>query len=113
MASRNPHSVDQQSHVRKYNRLPAHGSMYFSTDESVGTGTVCNVSLGGWRVSSDTHVKPGTTVTLFATLPDHKQAVLVDQAKVCWSRGHEFGLVIRKIAPLDAHRLKSFISATK
>lgn len=35
---------------------------------------------------------------LFATLPDDKQAVLVDQAKVCWSHGHEFGLAIQKIA---------------
>jgi hypothetical protein len=56
-------------------------------------------------------VKPGASVTLFATLPDHKEAVLVDQAKVCWSRGHDFGLAIQKIAPADAERLKAFIVA--
>jgi hypothetical protein len=85
--------------------------MYFSTDKNVGTGTLCNVSLGGWRVSSDMHVKRGASLTLFATLPDHKQAVLVDEAKVCWSRGHEFGLAIQKIAAPDAERLRSFITA--
>jgi hypothetical protein len=111
MASRSPWSADQQSHPRKYDRFPVHGSIYFSSDEGDGTGTLCNVSLGGWRVSSEAHVKPGESVTFFATLPDQKQAVLVDQAKVCWSRGSEFGLAIRKITPEDAERLKVFISA--
>jgi hypothetical protein len=35
--------------------------------------------------SVNTHVKPGDAVTFFATLPDHQQAVLVDEAKVSWS----------------------------
>jgi hypothetical protein len=84
--------------------------MYFSTGDSMGTGSICNVSLYGWKVRSDTHVKPGTSVTLFATLPDHKQPVLVDQATVCWSQGHEFGLANRKIASIDAERLKAFMT---
>jgi PilZ domain len=99
------------SHAREYHRLPVHGSIYFSSGDGVSTGTVCNVSLGGWCVRSDTHVQPGASLTLFATLPDRKQAVLVDQAKVCWSHGHEFGLSIQKIAPADAARLKGFIVA--
>ena len=97
---------------REYDRLPVHGSVYFSTDEEAGTGSFYNISLGGWRIYSDLHVKPGACVTLFATLPDDKQAILVDQAKVCWSKGHEFGLAIEKIAPPDVKRLKSFITAS-
>jgi hypothetical protein len=99
-------------YTRAYDRLPVEGRMYFSSDESEGTGTVQDVSVGGWRVRSvHTHVKPGDAVTFFATLPDHQQAVLVDQAKVCWSRGNEFGLSIGKISIKDAKRLKGFISA--
>jgi hypothetical protein len=112
MAKQHLHSVEEHFYVRAYDRLPVEGCMYFSSDESEGIGTVQDVSLGGWRVRSvHTHVKPGDAVTFFATLPDHQQAVLVDQAKVCWSRGDDFGLAIGKITTQDAKRLKGFISA--
>ena len=113
MATRTPHSSVGRVHTRESERLPVHGAVYFSTDEVASTGSLCNVSLGGWRVHSETHVNPGASVTLFATLPDHKEAVLVDQAKVCWSQGHDFGLVIQKITPADAERLKGFIVAQR
>ena len=112
MAKRHLHSIERHSYVRADDRLPVQGRIYFSTDESEGTGTVQDVSVGGWGVRSvHTHVRPGDAVTFFATLPDHQQAVLVDQAKVCWSRGDDFGLAIGKITVQDAKRLKGFIFA--
>lgn len=109
MATRTPHSPISRTHDRESQRLPVHGSVYFSTGEVMSTGSLCNVSRGGWRVRSYTHVKRGATMTLFATLPDHKQAVLVDKAKVCWTKGDEFGLAIKKIAQADSERLNTFI----
>ncbi len=47
-------------HVREYRRFPAQCSMYFSSDQVYGTGTIWNLSLGGWRVDSDLAVKRGT-----------------------------------------------------
>ena len=112
MAKRDTHTVARHPYTRAYDRLPVDGRMYFSSDEREGTGTVQDVSVGGWRVRSvHSHVKPGDAVTFFATLPDHQQAVLVDRAKVCWSRGDEFGLAIGKITIQDAKRLRGFISA--
>ena len=108
----NLHTMEGHSYVRANERLPVGGRIYFSSDENEGTGTVQDVSVGGWRVRTDhTHVKLGDDVTFFATLPDHQQPVLVDQARVCWSRGDEFGLAIGKITTQDAKRLKGFISA--
>jgi hypothetical protein len=52
----------------------------------------------------------GTALTLFVMLPDNQEALLVDQATVCWSRGHEFGLVIRRINDQDRVRLRDFIA---
>jgi hypothetical protein len=104
-------TAEGHSHVRAYDRLPVQGRMYFSGDRAEGTGTVQDVSVGGWRArSAHTHVTPGEDVTFFVTLPDHQQAVLVDHARVCWSRGDEFGLAIGKITTQDAKRLKSFIA---
>ena len=112
MAKPHLYSVEKHSYVRAYDRLPVQGRMYFSTGETEGIGVVQDLSVGGWRVrSAHTHVKPGDAVTFFATLPDHQEAVLVDEAKVCWSRGDEFGLAIGKITLQDAKRLKGFISA--
>jgi hypothetical protein len=98
-------------HVREYRRFPVNCLLYFSSDQLYGTGTVWNLSLGGWRVDSDVEVATGTTLTLFVMLPDSKQALLVDQAVVCWSRGHEFGLAVHQIKPEDAARLQDFIIA--
>ena len=112
MALRHVRTGDGQSHVRACDRLPVTARMYFSGDQGTGTGTVRDLSIRGWRVrSTGTHVKPGEDVTFFATLPDRQQAVLVDHARVCWSRGDEFGLVIGKMARQDAERLKGFIAA--
>jgi hypothetical protein len=72
--------------------------------------TVWSISFGGWRIDSEVNVPAGTTLTLFAMLPDEKQTLLVDQAVVCWSRGHEFGLVIREMEEQDRVRLKDFIA---
>jgi hypothetical protein len=105
MAMRKSRTGNGQSHARAYDRLPITARMYFSGDEGEGTGTVQDVSVGGWRVRSAlTHVKLGEDLTFFATLPDHEQAVLVDHARVCWSHGDEFGLAIGKIATQDAKR---------
>jgi hypothetical protein len=97
-------------HVREYRRFPVNCLLYFSSDELNGTGTVWNLSLGGWRVDSDVKVPMGTVLTLFVMLPDIKQALLIDQATVCWSRGHEFGLAIRRINDQDRVRLRDFIA---
>lgn len=100
----------QTFHLREYRRFPVNCLLYFSSDQLYGTGTVWNLSLGGWRVDSEVAVATGTTLTLFVMLPDNKQAVVVDEATVCWSRGHEFGLAIREMQDQDASRLKDFIA---
>jgi PilZ domain len=111
MAKQDLRTGEGQSYARAYDRLPVNARMYFSGDQEEGTGTVQDISVGGWRVrSTHTHVKPGEDVTFFATLPDHQQAVLVDHARVCWSRGDEFGLAIGKMTTQDAKRLKGFLS---
>jgi hypothetical protein len=101
----------QTFHVREFRRFPVNCLLYFSNDSLHGTGTVWNLSLGGWRIDSEVTVPAGTILTLFVMLPDEKEALLVDHAEVCWSRGHEFGLAIRSMKTQDAARLKSFVAA--
>ena len=103
-------SSNRTFHIREYRRFPVNCLLYFTSDTLNGTGTVWNFSLGGWRVDSEVRVIAGTRLTLFVMLPDDKEALLVDQAVVCWSRGHEFGLVIREMKNQDRVRLRYFIA---
>jgi hypothetical protein len=102
--------IESDFHIREYRRFPVNCLLYFSSDQLYGTGTVWNLSLGGWRVDSEVKVPAGITLTLFVMLPDEKEALLVDQAVVCWSRGHEFGLVIGEMKDQDRVRLRDFIT---
>lgn len=102
----------QSFHLRTYRRVPVHCEVYFSNDETVGTGTIWNLSRTGGRVDATVSVKRGAILTLFIVLPDSVQTVLVDRAEICWSRGHEFGLKVLSIKPEDDARLKHFVATT-
>jgi hypothetical protein len=93
-----------------YRRFPVQCLLYFSGDALYGTGSLWNISLNGCRVDSDVKVPVGITLTLVVMLPDEKAGLRVDQAIVCWSRGHEFGLVIREMNEQDWVRLRHFIA---
>jgi hypothetical protein len=86
-------AYQQTFHLRVYRRFPVQCLLYFSGDALYGTGSLWNISLNGCRVDSDVKVPVGITLTLVVMLPDEKAGLRVDQAIVCWSRGHEFGLV--------------------
>ena len=103
--------LDKGFHIRAFRRVSVHCLMYFSAGDVYGTGTVWNLSLGGWRGDSDRRLEPGMVLTLFVMLPDSDHTIVVDEAMVSWSRGHEFGLAIRHIQPQDAARLKRWITA--
>ena len=103
-------SSNRTFHIREYRRFPVNCLLYFTSDTLNGTGTVWNISLGGWRVDCEVTVPAGTTLTLFVLLPDDKETLLVDQAVVSWSRGLEFGLVIREMKDQDRIRLRNFIA---
>ena len=55
----------QTFYVREYRRFPVNCLLYFSNDQVHGTGTVWNLSLGGWRIDSDVEVATGNMLTLF------------------------------------------------
>jgi hypothetical protein len=100
----------QTFHPRVYRRFLVQCLLYFSGNALYGTGSLWNISLDGCRVDSDVNVAAGITLTLFVMLPDEKEGLRVDQALVCSSRGHEFGLVIREMNDQDWVRLWHFIA---
>jgi hypothetical protein len=62
--------------------------------------------LPGWDAQAC-----GTVLKVFVMLPEVHHGLVVDQATVCWSRGHEVGLTIRDINEQEVLRLQNFITA--
>jgi hypothetical protein len=89
-----------------------HCLVYFTGETVTGTGTLWNLSHGGWRLDSEVPLPCGTVLRLFVMLSGMNQGLVVEQATVCWSRGgHEVGLATQTIDAREAARLQCFIRA--
>jgi hypothetical protein len=96
--------------IREFRRIPVDCPLYFSHDGQYGAGTVWNLSCRGWRVDSEIPLARGTVLKLFVMLPDLPHGIVVEKAVVCWSRGQEVGLAIRRMDQQDATTLQHFIA---
>jgi len=54
-------------------------------------------------------MEPGATVSLVVFLPHSQDLLNVDQARVQWSRGREFGLKILRMPEKETQRLGKFV----
>jgi hypothetical protein len=56
-------------------------------------------------------VTAGLEMTLFLYLPDGRDPLFILNARVAWSKGHEFGVEILKMNLREHNRLRYFISS--
>ena len=77
----------------------------------MGDGSVIDLSNKGLRIRGDRAVKAGLEMTLFLYLPDGRDPLFVLNARVAWSRGHEFGVEILKMNVREHNRLRYFLSS--
>lgn len=96
--------------LRKYRRFAVQCPLYYSNQETQGSGMVWNMSLNGWRADGTCALTIGMVLSLFVILPRLNKTVIVEKAVVRWSRGQEFGLQTGIIHPIDSGRLRTFIS---
>ena len=95
--------------VRTYHRLPVQCPVYFSSEELQGTGTLWNLSLHGCRIDGNLSVLRGTRLEVLVMLRGKRASFIVQEARVMWTRGQEFGLRLEKLRPRDATRLETYI----
>lgn len=98
--------------VRTYHRLPVQCTVYFSNDELHGTGMLWNLSLEGCRIDGNLAVSRGMRFEVLVMLPGKPVSIIVQEAKVTWTRGHEFGLRFETLLPQEATRLEQYITKT-
>jgi hypothetical protein len=81
--------------------------VYFSNDRLSGTGNLWNLSLTGCWVDGNLPVRSGMRFELLILLPGKRAAIIVQEARVPWTRGREFGLRMIPLPPGGTVRLES------
>ncbi len=95
---------------RKHSRYPVHCPVVFSRGRFIGTGTLINVSMSGWKIACNKSLPIGASVTLRIFLSDGHPPLEVIKAVVRWARGREFGLELLHLLPEERERLRRFVS---
>lgn len=95
--------------VRTHHRVPVANTVYFSNEELDGTGNLWNLSLTGCRVDGSVPVRAGMRFKLLVLLPGKHASIVIREAQVAWTRGHEFGLRLVSVQAQEAARLETFV----
>jgi len=90
--------------------------MYSAQSENgrvlVGDGTVTSLSRQGLGVKGNTPVRAGMELTLFLYLPDGHDPLFVTAAKVTWTAGHRFGVMITGMNLREQNRFRYFVAGS-
>ena len=103
-----PYEAPMPFSIRPFRRFPVYCTVTYNAGPFQGQGTVWNLSRTGWRLSGDLPMRSGETLSLTVTLPN-EQHILIPEAVVRWSRGHEFAVENMSIAPHTQARLQHYV----
>ncbi|MFQ5992618.1 MAG: PilZ domain-containing protein [Nitrospiraceae bacterium] len=95
--------------LRQNPRFPLLCPISFAGDNITGTGTVMNVSLGGWKIVGNQDVPQGAYLEMRVGLPDNDPPMKVELAVVRWSKGREFGAEYLRMDADQKKRLRQFV----
>ncbi|MCA1959005.1 MAG: PilZ domain-containing protein [Nitrospira sp.] len=95
---------------RRHPRFPVRFRSSFSSINVVsGDGILQDLSLYGCKISSTTHVRPGTGMELSIEAPTDGLPVRINQAVVRWSGNGQFGLEFLDIRETEWTRLQRLV----
>lgn len=100
---------------RAHSRIPVEFSLMYSAQPEganvlVGDGTVTSLSRQGLGIRGNRTVKIGMELTLFLYLPDGQDPLFVTAARVAWTAGHRFGVMITGMNLREQNRLRYFVA---
>jgi PilZ domain len=91
--------------LRPYRRVPSWHAMYYMTGDTVGKGVVTNLSQSGFRVQGEHALEAGIDLSLRVVLSEAGAPIEIQQARVQWVNGCDFGVKIVRISPLAAKQI--------
>jgi hypothetical protein len=96
--------------LRPYRRVPTQRVLYYLSGKCVGKGIVTNLSQSGMRIRGEHEVEPGLDLALRLTLLDDGPMIDIEQARVRWVDGNDFGLDFIRLSPLAKKHITEALS---
>lgn len=99
--------------LRQHRRFRAQFRSHFSGNcsELPGEGVVHDLSVGGCRITSLDTVNVNDDLELYIFPDDSHAELLIQEARVCWRMGHEFGVAFIVLQPNVSKRLIQVLTA--
>ncbi len=96
---------------REHYRLPLSMTypVMYSDHETIGEGKVTNLSVLGCTIECAGAVPDETTLLVRLLLPDRKESLAIEQAKVRWVKGNRVGLQFGQLERDADLRLHIFV----
>ncbi|MDA2911706.1 PilZ domain-containing protein [Nitrospiraceae bacterium AH_259_D15_M11_P09] len=91
-------------------RFPVQFTVDFSSQHTVGVGTVRDLSTEGCMAESNLIVHTGGSLALRLHLPDQEAPMEVTEAAVRWSQGQRVGLQFLRMGDDEQERLRRCVS---
>ena len=95
--------------LRQHARFMVRWPMLYGNDGLIAEGTLLDVSHAGCRVAGTMPVAVGMLLRLWVSPVQREETVYVKEARVLWTREHEFGLELRHVDPQDHQWLIGFL----
>ena len=98
--------------LRQSPRFAVHCPIAYAGGNLAGVGIVSNLSTGGCKIGSSTHVDTGANLELRIYLTGAPEFPMkVDQAVVRWAQEQEFGVEFITVRPEEQERLHRFVTS--
>lgn len=81
------------------------GLKKWATINRGGLGVVCDLSVAGARMLSETVLAPGDEIAISLRLPHQRVSTFIDRATVRWVKDSVFGVEFSLLSPIAATRL--------
>ena len=99
-----------QKPVRRSKRVPMSCPLFYAGIGVQGQGMLSNLSGQGCHVQGTVPVKKGMALTVGMMHPEQSHPVIIDRARVVWSKGRRFGLHLEVIYPSEREHLGRLLS---
>lgn len=96
---------------RSHCRVQVSCFLYYLGEGVVGTGTVRDLSVKGWRIDGDKPVTVGMKLALRVFLPDQPKAIDIDGVTVQWVNDRQFGLEVVHMNVEAQARIVEFVES--
>lgn len=97
--------------VRPYRRVPSWHALYYMSGTMIGKGVMTNLSLSGFRVQGEHALDPGVELSLRVVLSEEGAPIEIQQARVQWVDGCDFGVKILRISPIAVKQITHTLTA--